>query len=295
MLNNDLKNKIKKAFLEKKLKIKSVDQNGNVSLKVITDILRHNTIDEEINKIILKNNQSVVITTGHGLYKLINNKPAECQVKNLNIGDHIIVLNNNNLKTSEIIDKIQHKSQKYMYDLSVQDNQNFFLKSGILAHNSFQPPRSEETIQGYTENYGYIWTDDELHNYILWSASDINAYPVITHYGIENWPDNWLGILLVRSGIYALRAIAINWIGEEFDYSISGVSLSIDKSSKYQSMKENFESDYERTIEEIKKNGIVILRGLQQSKYTVGYRGGKVHGTTSSFAEYMTQKILKKK
>ena len=61
----------------------------------------------------------------------------------------------------------------------------------------------------------------------------------------------------------------MNWIVDEFDYSISGVSLNLDKSSKYQSMKDSFEAEYEKILE-MAKRSIKIVVGLSQPRYGVG-------------------------
>ena len=52
-------------------------------------------------------------------------------------------------------------------------------------------------------------------------------------------------------------------------YSISGVSLEIDKSSKYQSLKDEFISEYDKVLEAAKRS-IKTIMGLKQQKYGVG-------------------------
>jgi hypothetical protein len=52
-------------------------------------------------------------------------------------------------------------------------------------------------------------------------------------------------------------------------YSVSGVSLDVEKSSKYQSMKENFISEYDKLKDQAKRS-IKIIKGLQQPRYGVG-------------------------
>jgi very-short-patch-repair endonuclease len=52
-------------------------------------------------------------------------------------------------------------------------------------------------------------------------------------------------------------------------YSISGVSLDIEKSSKYQSMKDSFESEYDKLLEQAKRS-IKIAVGLKQPRYGIG-------------------------
>ncbi|MBD3262618.1 MAG: hypothetical protein GF334_13275 [Candidatus Altiarchaeales archaeon] len=52
-------------------------------------------------------------------------------------------------------------------------------------------------------------------------------------------------------------------------YSISGVSLDIEKSSKYESMKNNFIQEYDKAKEEDKRS-IKIVKGLKQPRYGIG-------------------------
>ena len=52
-------------------------------------------------------------------------------------------------------------------------------------------------------------------------------------------------------------------------YSISGVSLDVEKSSKYESMKNNFIQEYDKLKEQAKRS-IKIIKGLQQPRYGIG-------------------------
>jgi hypothetical protein len=54
-------------------------------------------------------------------------------------------------------------------------------------------------------------------------------------------------------------------------YSIGGVSLDIDKSSKYESLKSSAEQQFEKLLE-AKSRTVNITRGLKQSRYGVGVR-----------------------
>ena len=78
-------------------------------------------------------------------------------------------------------------------------------------------------------------------------------------------------MVLTGAMVYALEALAINWVAEEFDYSIGGVSLSIEKSSKYQSMSESAQSRFETMVEAAKET-VKIMRGLKQSRFGIGIR-----------------------
>jgi len=52
-------------------------------------------------------------------------------------------------------------------------------------------------------------------------------------------------------------------------YSISGVSLDIEKSSKYQSMKDEYINEYDKLVE-ANKRSIKIIKGLRQLRYGIG-------------------------
>jgi DNA mismatch endonuclease (patch repair protein) len=52
-------------------------------------------------------------------------------------------------------------------------------------------------------------------------------------------------------------------------YSISGVSLDVEKSSKYESMKNNFYQEADKS-QELAKRSIKIIKGLRQPRYGVG-------------------------
>lgn len=54
-------------------------------------------------------------------------------------------------------------------------------------------------------------------------------------------------------------------------YSIGGVSLDIDKSSKYQSMMDSLQSSFDKSLEDAHMT-IKVTKGLQQFRYGVGIR-----------------------
>jgi hypothetical protein len=133
----------------------------------------------------------------------------------------------------------------------------------------FRPPNTDQFLQSQTEVFGYIWTDEELYEYLLMAIDDLNAAPPVTGVNLQTLPDRWRTAVIIRAASFAAMAITMNWIADEFDYSISGVSLSIEKSSKYQGMKDNFEQQYDKLKEEIKRS-IKIIKGLQQPRYGIG-------------------------
>lgn len=135
----------------------------------------------------------------------------------------------------------------------------------------FRPPSSQDALSKQTRVFGYIWEDEELLEAIERGLDVVNLYPPQTGYSIASLPRNWTTITLTAAAVHALTALSINWVAEEFDYSIGGVSLSIDKSSKYQGLMESLQGRLEQMIENAHQT-IKITRGLQQPRYGVGVR-----------------------
>lgn len=136
----------------------------------------------------------------------------------------------------------------------------------------FRPAESEKFIQGQTQVFGFIWEDEELLEYIYDAIDDFNSRPPTTGISIDNLYGSerrWRATILVRAAAYACFAIALNWIADEYSYSISGVSLDLDKSSKYMSIKDEFINEYDKMVEAAKRS-IKIIKGLRQFRYGVG-------------------------
>lgn len=182
----DFKSKIKESFLNGKLKVKSFNKETcDIEWKSLSNVLRHNS-DSKVILSVSTEDSMTVVTEDHSLF--LFDKIKEIKTSELRVSDSLIASDGKDIFPKKIvsIDKIENR--KYMYDLSIPGNENFFLSSGILAHNS---------------------------------------------------------------------------------YSVSGVSLDIDKSSKYESMKNNFIEEFEKS-RELAKRSIKIIKGLQQPKYGIG-------------------------
>jgi hypothetical protein len=71
--------------------------------------------------------------------------------------------------------------------------------------------------------------------------------------------------------LHAIFALMMNWVADEFSYSIGGVSLDIDKSSKYESLYQAMSDQFDKQLERA-KNTVKIVKGLQQPRYGIGIR-----------------------
>ena len=261
------KSSIKKAFKEGKIKIKSVDENGVVEYKKVTDVLKHSSLTKKIYKITLKNKKEIIVTEDHSLFTIENDKlKTVCAKDN---PSKIVYIENDKIELIDVEENKEVEQREYMYDLSVDDNENFVLTTGILAHNSFAPPEKAETIAGFTETRGYRWPDEQLYSHLLQARNYINLIPPDTDFDLESYPAPWQSLLLLQAMSYALWDLSILWIGEEFNYDINGISLDLNRSDKYQSAAQALQ-DQANTQLELGKSRIHLIRGLAQSRYTFG-------------------------
>jgi very-short-patch-repair endonuclease len=178
---------IKKSFLGGSLRIKSFDKDTKeVSWNNISNVMKHHTPHKDILNV-STDKGDIGVTEDHSLFDFNKMIPVKtCEIK---VGDKIIGKDHkDNISPADVVGVSKLNNEKFTYDISVPESENFFTAAGILAHNS---------------------------------------------------------------------------------YSISGVSLDIEKSSKYQAMKESFETEYDKVLE-LTKRSIKITVGLKQPRYGIG-------------------------
>jgi len=151
----------------------------------------------------------------------------------------------------------------------------------------FRPPAHEETVSQYSRVFGFIWEDTELLDYMFFALNDIIAAPPKTPFAniaqmVQSFPE-WRTMLLTGATYYALQAIRANWIADEFDYSIGGVSLNLEKASKYEGAQQAAGEHFQTQLEKGKAT-VNYLKGVQQPKYGTGIR--------SAFGPYAGRGVL---
>lgn len=140
----------------------------------------------------------------------------------------------------------------------------------------FRPPEHEGSIGTYNRVFGQIWEDAELYEYLERSLDWWNMFPPETEeLGTINrlvrHKPVWRTAILWNAISHACFALMANWTADEFDYSIGGVSLTIEKSQKYESMKSSADMQFDKATE-AKFVTVKIMRGLKQPKYGIGVR-----------------------
>ena len=262
------KQTVYKTFIDGNLEVKSVSKDLRVEWKRIVDVTRHDVSSKQQFKILTDKGQGCAATGDHSLFQLQSGLLREWKTGEFSVGSTIVCVDGDAVLQNRIISNLLIPSMKYMYDLTVEDNQNFVLDSGILAHNTFRPPESSKFVQGQTQVFGFIWEDEELLEYLYMAVDDFNSRPPTT--GIDFtalWGSErrWRTAVIIRAAAFACFAIAMSWISNEFTYSISGVSLDLEKSSKYQSMKDEYIAEYDKLVEAAKRS-IKIIKWLRQMR-----------------------------
>ena len=197
-----------------------------------------------------------------------------------NLGEFVVRWNMKQVAdgpTVQVVQRFQVVGEQVVTSITTQTTEQQLVRSLriLLRDNNpdrnyrFRPPNTEKFIQSQTEVFGYIWEDEELMEYILYAVYDFNSAPPVTAITVFDMPDRWRSCILAGAAARACAAVAMNWIADEYQYSVSGVSLDLDKSSKYQSMKENWEQNFDK-MQEKAKNSIKIVKGLQQPRYGIG-------------------------
>ena len=118
----------------------------------------------------------------------------------------------------------------------------------------FRPPEHEGDIGSYNRVMGYVWEDEELYEYLERGLDWWNMYPPETE-SLKNMDiliqrkPAWRTAVLWCAIIHATFALQANWTVDEFDYSIGGISLNIERSSKYEMLRAGAETQVQMATE----------------------------------------------
>jgi len=194
--------------------------------------------------------------------------------ENAALGAYKIVYNyairdsNNNLLTqalestfnvvSQVTSTISSASQHFVNRLRVVLRDN-----NPDAYYRFAPPLKTGEIKGFTTKTGYIWQDDELEIFLDLATNELKATPFGT--SVQSYPNlqaRFEPAVMMTSAFYATFSEAIRWTSEEFTYDIDGVSLSIDRSSKFQALADGMRGAAEAQLDFLAKS-IRYVKGVK--------------------------------
>jgi len=259
--------KIRQAYHEGSLAVKTIDEEGNLCWRRIGAVRRFPNDDDMVE--VTTPVGSSRMTPDHKIFVDLDLKIEAKQVNEAwGVGSVEV-------RTST--------KDHFVYDLTVDHPSRYLLvRSGLLVSNSpdrnykFRPPEQEGVVGRYNRVFGYIWEDYELETYLEMSLNWFMSMPPSTM-NIQTLDQlcaqmpGWSTWILWGAAVHALFALATNWVADEFSYSIGGISLDINKSSQYESLKQNAEGQVDKAAE-YKARTVKFIRGLQQPRFGFGVR-----------------------
>jgi hypothetical protein len=140
----------------------------------------------------------------------------------------------------------------------------------------FRPPEGEGEVGCFNQVFGFIWEDEELLEFMEIALWKWNSFPPETEDLCDlntlcSKKPTWRAAILWGGIVNAAMALAFNWVADEFDYSIGGISLNIEKSSKYMDLKRNAEEQFTK-LTEAKQMATKFMLGLAQPRFGRGVR-----------------------
>lgn len=133
-MDNQTKERLRKAFWEGRLEVASAVTTQDMSWCTVKDVMRHETLHKRMVRVTLEDGRAIECTEDHSL---INPDLTPCLAGSLKQGDCILATYEAGLSSVRIekVEDIAH--QFYTYDLCVPGPENFIVSSGIVAHNSY--------------------------------------------------------------------------------------------------------------------------------------------------------------
>lgn len=281
MLTDAQREKIRDSYRAGTLTVRSVSPEGTVEWKQVEAVLRNEVPWERI--VAVTNAVGTgVLTGGHPVYVGLG-RGDKVHAETLKPGDLVLSVVGDSILYLPVLSVTELPSRQFMYDITVSDHHRFVSTTtrNVWGNSPdkfyhFRPPEAEGNIGSYNRVFGQVWEDAELYEYLERALDWWNMMPPMTS-GV-NTIDRlvteqpaWRTAVQWQAIVHACFALSTNWVADEFDYSIGGISLSIEKSSKYQGLMDSASQQFDKAAE-AKVRTTKFLRGLQQSKYGMGIR-----------------------
>ncbi len=132
----------------------------------------------------------------------------------------------------------------------------------------FRPPTAAKSVANFSSRVGFIWTDETILRLLKLSIAQINTGNTknLYSYTITNIPADWAQAAALGAAAKCLSAESARWIADEFGYSLNGVSLDLEKSSKYMSLGQQYSEELKEWIPILTANRPATL-GLRQTRW----------------------------
>lgn len=135
----------------------------------------------------------------------------------------------------------------------------------------FRPPTPGKVVAGYTTRVGYIWLDSTILRMLDIAISKLNTWNTKNLYGwtLDNIPVDWGRAAAIGAASSCLLKEGARWTAEEFNYSLNGVSLDINKAQAYQSLGQTYQQEFNEWAPLITANR-PFSAGLRQQRWLLG-------------------------
>ena len=135
------------------------------------------------------------------------------------------------------------------------------------------PETTMRSLNTLVESHrGERWNDTELLIYLNQALADINCEQAPTSYDMSNYPEAWTACILNGAMIFSLVSEGILQNGEQFSYSDSGISLTVNLSQGYTSIAQMLLQGYVEMRKNIKRAMRPQAAGLKSGQPAVKIR-----------------------
>ena len=134
----------------------------------------------------------------------------------------------------------------------------------------FIPPESGQTVAGFNQRVGFIWTDATIIRMLRLNIQKLNTWNPLgeTNYTCESAPKAWGEAMALGAAASCLSKEAAIWTAESFDYSLNGISLSLKKGPEYQSLAQSYLAEFTEWAPLLTANRPASV-GLRQQRWII--------------------------
>lgn len=134
----------------------------------------------------------------------------------------------------------------------------------------FRPPTPGKQVAGFTSRAGFIWLDSTIITMIKLAIAQMNMSNVNTTFDftIDSAPTSWAQIACLGAAAKCLSAEGARWIAEQFEYSLNGVSISLNKAGDYTALATAYAQEFKEltTLATANRN---FSAGLRQARWLI--------------------------
>src|SRR5271157_3852093 len=135
----------------------------------------------------------------------------------------------------------------------------------------FRPPTPGRVVAGYNTRVGYIWLDGTILMFLDISISMLNLYNPMNLYNwtLDTIPADWGRIAALGAAAFCLQAEGDRWAADQFQYSLNGVSLDVNKADLYSGLGETYMTQFNTMAPLVTANRPMSV-GLRQQRWLLG-------------------------